>query len=182
MDVGDHGALPFAGQRSAASLSGAGAFSRALYSGWPSSRGTGARSASARPAARAAHRITQCYLGSDLLNIVDDLTPAHMVPSVSNGGAGGNNRHLPRTVLSPPRLWNCRQANHSGSSPIVCQTGGLRDADIIAYLYSLSARVSIAWAAISTRPQALDAKLVAFVFGSQATARISAAPALRWSR
>jgi hypothetical protein len=54
---------------------------------------------------------------------------------------------------------------HSGSSPIVCQTGGPTDADIIAYLYPLSAQVSIAWAAASTRLQELDAKPLALYLG-----------------
>jgi hypothetical protein len=56
----------------------------------------------------------RCYLGSDLLNIVNDLTPcAYGSISIQSGvrrGAPATIVTFTRTVLSPPRLWNCRPA------------------------------------------------------------------------
>lgn len=89
---------------------------------------------------------------------------AHMVPSASNRGYGCNNRHLfPYRPFATP-LVELPARRFNGSSPIVCQTGGSTDADIIACLYLLSAQVSIAWVA-STRRQALDAKPLALHVG-----------------
>jgi hypothetical protein len=81
------------------------------------------------------------------------------------GGAGATIVTFSRTRPFVTSLVELSASHHSGSSPIFCQTGGPTDADIIAYLYPLAAQVSIAWAAASTRLQALDAKPLALYLG-----------------
>jgi len=107
----------------------------------------------------------QCYLGSGraqaLLNIVNDLTLAHMVPSVSNRGCGCNNRHLSRTVLSPPRLWNCRPATTASAVRLSAKHVDLQmPISLLIFIHFLR-RFRSRRLQPSTRLQALDAKPLA---------------------